>query len=641
MTRIEKGLLGALAAICLLAAAAHNAVLRVDSLQNYTASTGPAIRSTGATVASTLTGTGSFNLLPVQADLTIATPTIAPTIGSPTSVGACSNTETYEFAYAWLGPGGRTAPSTPSAPQTTVSTNKTFPVTRPSVPSGVSAWQSLWARLGAGENYSVWRECTANNYTVTGTATINCGCSLSGNVISVNDTGIKQLLALYDGEMWGAGKTQGQSVNDPRLTPDLIRLRINPTLQWTPDAGATFFRPMVISAQAKEVCKSGGCEFSTVAAALAAISDNTSTKRYAVIVHPGDYDEAGIVLKPYVAIVGLDRQSTRIRGNGTGTNTLTLNANSPGSSLMGLTIGGQNVISTGQSTGAYNYFTITDCDVGIIDGSENTLKTQFAMSLNDWTYLRSFGNTYNSTQQGIQIYVNASVESSGDTFNLVQATAGDTLAAINRNEPSQVAKITGARITMTSANNTGSLFGYLEDNNGVGGLVARGLTELLGTSIHIVSTGGTRTDPLSCVRLNHVETGGPGHDILLNGTDCIITSSGSSGTVNGIEVVDDGADQSGHRIKMDGGNIQLTGGATRNDVNNAATNASFNVLLKNVANGGVYAGSGKTYTATDFPAAACSSKCSVGISCVNSTPALCFCTAADTWTKVSGGGACP
>lgn len=58
--------------------------------------------------------------------------------------------------------------------------------------------------------------------------------------------------------------------------------------------------------QVVTVAKSGG-DYTTITAALAAITDAASNKRYVILVAPGEYSEA-ITMKQYVDIVGLGRE---------------------------------------------------------------------------------------------------------------------------------------------------------------------------------------------------------------------------------------------------------------------------------------------------------------------------------------------
>ena len=63
-------------------------------------------------------------------------------------------------------------------------------------------------------------------------------------------------------------------------------------------------------AQVVDVAKSGG-DFTTITAALNDISDADSVVRYAIKLHPGEYDET-VTCKEFVDIIGVDRHTCRI-----------------------------------------------------------------------------------------------------------------------------------------------------------------------------------------------------------------------------------------------------------------------------------------------------------------------------------------
>jgi polyhydroxyalkanoate synthesis regulator phasin len=54
--------------------------------------------------------------------------------------------------------------------------------------------------------------------------------------------------------------------------------------------------------------------FLTVSAAMAAISDNSPSKRYAILIQAGNYTEASVSIKPNVYLIGQSRESVRITG---------------------------------------------------------------------------------------------------------------------------------------------------------------------------------------------------------------------------------------------------------------------------------------------------------------------------------------
>jgi pectin methylesterase-like acyl-CoA thioesterase len=81
-----------------------------------------------------------------------------------------------------------------------------------------------------------------------------------------------------------------------------------------------------------------GADFSTINAALAAITDNSVTNRYVISVGPGIFIETQIVLKPYVTLVGYLNTSTIIKAATSVAGTPFIKG-APYSALNGMTIG--------------------------------------------------------------------------------------------------------------------------------------------------------------------------------------------------------------------------------------------------------------------------------------------------------------
>jgi len=115
-------------------------------------------------------------------------------------------------------------------------------------------------------------------------------------------------------------------------------------------------------AQVINVAKSGG-DYSTIQAAIDSITDATTIKRYAVVVHPGVYTEA-VTLKDYVDLVGTGRTNSIIAG--TSGTVLTFPANKCTVSEMGInvdygTLGANSTAVTSACADAV----LKDCDVTV------------------------------------------------------------------------------------------------------------------------------------------------------------------------------------------------------------------------------------------------------------------------------------
>jgi hypothetical protein len=115
-------------------------------------------------------------------------------------------------------------------------------------------------------------------------------------------------------------------------------------------------------AQVVNVAKSGG-DFTTIQGAINSITDATTTKRYAVVVHPGEYTES-VTLKDYVDLVGTGRTNSIIKG--TSGTVLTFPANKCTVSEMGInvdygTLGANSTAITSAGVDSV----LKDCDITV------------------------------------------------------------------------------------------------------------------------------------------------------------------------------------------------------------------------------------------------------------------------------------
>lgn len=118
--------------------------------------------------------------------------------------------------------------------------------------------------------------------------------------------------------------------------------------------------------QVVDVAKSGA-DYTTIQGAIDSIIDATTTKRYAVVVHPGNYAEA-VTMKDYVDIIGTGRTNSRITGT-TGT-VLTFPANKGTVIDMGIYVdygalgaNSQAIVSAGADS------VMIRCDIGVTKSS--------------------------------------------------------------------------------------------------------------------------------------------------------------------------------------------------------------------------------------------------------------------------------
>jgi hypothetical protein len=258
--------------------------------------------------------------------------------------------------------------------------------------------------------------------------------------------------------------------------------------------------------------------------------------------------------------------------------------------------------------------------------------------------LYSVGNLLRCTYWAWATYVDGTVVSSGDTAVINGDLAGPlTWNAISRDEGGTRVYVNGANIFMNTSSAANDLAG-IGCTLAPGGAGTRSnVIRLANSYLEINSTNASQNGTLACVRAPAgacAESGALATEFDLSGTTCVINAAGSSAALAGVLIPAD-ADHVNWTTRWTGGRISLSGGSTRRDVDNAETASGASVTLTGVERAGALNGAGKTYITETAPAAACSAKCTVGQSCTNTSPALCFCTAADTWTKVSGGGSCP
>ena len=94
----------------------------------------------------------------------------------------------------------------------------------------------------------------------------------------------------YDATTWDGVKSKAPSKDAVR---DLIEAGITP-----------------VYAQTVIVDQAGG-QYTTIQAAIDSITDNSTTKRYAILIQPGTYTE-NVVMEEYVSLVGVDKKSVII-----------------------------------------------------------------------------------------------------------------------------------------------------------------------------------------------------------------------------------------------------------------------------------------------------------------------------------------
>lgn len=163
-------------------------------------------------------------------------------------------------------------------------------------------------------------------------------------------------------------------------------------------------------AQIVWVAKSGG-DFTTVSAALASITDASSTKRYVINIAPGTYDEPPLSMKSFVELQGSGSSATLIRCTCPGTD---LPANGANGAVINV---GASVVTTISGLTAINDATGDQYGVGI--RTQSTTVTQVVVRD---VVVSVVGAT--SANYGLYLLGGATV-----TDSAVTATSGSTATA--------------------------------------------------------------------------------------------------------------------------------------------------------------------------------------------------------------------
>jgi hypothetical protein len=635
-------------------------------------STAKFAQSGTSVLAAALTG-GTYDFTDWTADMTLAAPANAPTLGATfTSLGSCRSDTTYQFAVIAYNPSGQTSLSptlswTPSSGNTNRAT-----INQPTLPTGATAWSCAVAK--STESFSTWRQCSAiatDLLLPAATTTVIATCSSSTTYTTANTTGVITIRSLYDGETRDAARL-GADADDPRLTASTRRFNtagLQPT--WTADSGSTITQVLTGGAVVKQVCKNG-CLYSTVQAAVTACGTPTSTSRCIVYIMPGDYDETPILID-YIDLVGTSAGAVRIRGsdltlqygvnlsNGTSSN----NGNNV---LANLTIGGRYAIAAGDggSGSTRKYLIILSSIIGITDGSENGTKTQIAISPRGGEDVYAEGNVYFGTEACLYStgasgnMTSTTYRGSGNTCN-ISATTDTAIAAYQKGDECADIFEAAPIIYISSDSTTKNVSAVLNNRaNGSGGDACNGadlgaFITMRNAAIHIETTNTGRTATTACLRADTNISAGT-TKIDMGGSSCeIIAVSGDAASVlEGVHITAD-THHSATDIRWIGGRIRLSGGGTRNDANNAETVGGFSLTLGDIdSTQGTVTGAGTTTILRELlPSGAIRNtglaskpaSCIVGDTYIDNTAgavAFCLCTVTGTpgtW-EAQGAGTC-
>lgn len=499
-------------------------------------------------------------------DWTLTDPTVAPTIGSTASGGSCSGTTVFRVYYSWTNPSGETLLSTASSDLDPAGVLAQLTITPPAPPAAATGWRAWFSRstdshvlrYGCGTN----GDTPVNDVAVT---VVNCPCKVTapGLQPTANATHVAYGLKL---------------ANEYSTRPELL---------------------------VKEVCRAG-CRYTTVAAALADISDNSTSRRYLLLLQPGDYYEK-VTLKSYVSIAGTDRATTRIMGNGlVATGGVEISADVTEVSISNLTIGGTNALKgIGTSTVRTKVY-VSNVNLGIIDGTSYPTKTQSSFDcIRDDSGLRDFfvsGAICRTVNDGFVIGTGDRFYNSGVTYAIEDADYGAAVTSVRLwlmglaagNAAAELYEsnfIVNVRMTRSDSSAVVRLLD-LEPQ----GTPATGTIVDMSGGIVTVSTVDTGSNDIIFAYLGATVANSAASTVTIRNVRLTISSPSSSSALKAVDIVSD-VDHANWTVNWTGGSISLSGGATRTDVNNAETVGGFLLSLSGIDHAGVYTGAGTVSTA--------------------------------------------
>ena len=210
-------------------------------------------------------------------------------------------------------------------------------------------------------------------------------------------------------------------------------------------------------AQVVTVAKSGG-DYTTIQSAIDSITDATTTKRYAILVYPGDYAES-VTMKDYVDIIGSGRTNSRITA--TSGTALTFPATKGTVLDIGIYVnyGTLGVASTAITSAGADSVMI-GCDIGVTKASGNYVMNGIKIT----------AGSFRMSDCYFTWSVTGSVAGGGLVQSAIVQTGVLTTVIMNNNE-----------ITMTSVDAGNDLAGFETTANVTG-------TCLLANNVIFIST---------------------------------------------------------------------------------------------------------------------------------------------------------
>lgn len=339
-----------------------------------------------------------------------------------------------------------------------------------------------------------------------------------------------------------------------------------------------------------------GFQFTTISAALAVIVDSSVTNRYQIIIYPGDYDEQILISsKSYISFVGIDRNICRIRGASSQASVLiTGTSNVTGISFKNLTIGGAIPVSFSLTLNTPTDIKFDSCTFGIIDGTENSASGKSVDGIVDSTGGRTITVTnciFNSTWDCIRIAGQDLYYGTGNIFNIDDkgATNATMRPWSTQGKASQLYE-TGPQVFITASGSSTTEISLVESNPGTAGSTIGNVIDINDLDATITTTNNSRTGNTNVVYLKTAAANTTASEINISGR-VIMSATDAGSALSGIKV-DASANHSNWTIRWIAGRLSMSGGASRNDINNAETVGGFSINLFGVEHSGSYTGAG-------------------------------------------------
>lgn len=578
-------------------------------------------------------------------NLSMSAPANPPTNPTTSGVsGGCLTSRQYRFYKAWVNQSGISALGPASSPDFTPGTNsrKTTITFADEAPPANAVGVALYYSA-SNDSHAAKKACAlgalANTMVATGTTTFDCACQ--GTSTTAGTTGVVSYTKLgYQGDIRAAVEA---TTIDKTATVDKNRLRLSTTPPaWSPDSGVTYADFYILGPNTKTVC-AAGCDYTTLTLAYAGITDASSSKVYNILFD--GQETTAITLKSYTNLIGVSPESSQtgnitipIDGTGvsisnvtvaTSAGTIPISYSSSGSYVSRTTLRVDNVFCGSAD------FTAVDCLVDINGPARDVVFRRVTMRSQWDTIILGSGSRFWDFGCKWEMTEASASASTPRGWNWEQ---GGMLGVEVRSYD--------ADFNVTLANNGSSFIGLNIDDH-ASTPPGAAWVELHNPSFNVNVTAAAWTGFATCVQLKAVAANAFANTVNVYNMSCRM-KAGASGTLKGIDVATVDADRSTWALNVFGGKIDLTGGATKTDINQSETTAGFTATVAGTQTGGVYAGAGqilgtaihaggKTY---QFPLATAPATCAIGERYFDTSGADCVCKSANTWEIANATGSC-